>query len=94
MTKYGSWEVSWWGTGIALPSPPRYPHPGYTPPPYPTARVHLGVRVSGSNMAVGLKSVAQLSLDELFSGFQGITEVYNLLDIGRINNHFVIPGFE
>ena len=45
-------------------------------------------------MVVGLKSVEQLSLSDRFSGFQGITEVYNLVDIGRINNHFVIPGTE
>ena len=45
-------------------------------------------------MAVGLKSVDQLSLDELFSGFQGMTEVYNLSEIGRINNHYYIPGFD
>ena len=42
--------------------------------------------------AVELKSVAQLSLDAHISGFGTITEVYNLSDIGRINNHFVIPG--
>ena len=45
-------------------------------------------------MAVGLKSVAQLSLDDCFSGFQGMTEVYNLSEIGRINNHLYIPGLE
>ena len=43
-------------------------------------------------MVVGLKSVAQLSLGVLFSGFQGITEGYNVLRTGRINNHLVIPG--
>ena len=43
-------------------------------------------------MVVGLKSVGQLSLVTHFSGFQGITEVYNLVDIGRINNHFHILG--
>ena len=39
------------------------------------------------NMAVGLKSVEQLSLCVHFSGSEGMTEVYNLLKIGRINNH-------
>ena len=42
--------------------------------------------------AVGLKSVAQLSLDDRFSGFLGITEVYNLVEISRIINHSFIPG--
>ena len=41
-------------------------------------------------MVVGLKSVAQLPLDDHISGFQGMTEGYNLLRIGRINNHFLI----
>ena len=43
-------------------------------------------------MAVGLRSVDQLSLVAHFSGSQTITEVYNLVGIGRINNHFTIPG--
>ena len=43
-------------------------------------------------MVVGLKSVAQLSLDDQISGFRVMTEVYNLIRIGRINNHKVIPG--
>ena len=41
-------------------------------------------------MAVGLISVDQLTLGRRFSGFQGITEVYNVIEIGRINNHFLI----
>ena len=45
-------------------------------------------------MAVGLKSVGQLSLSLVFSGFLGMTEVYNLVRIGRINNHSSIPGNE
>ena len=43
-------------------------------------------------VAVGLISVHQLSLDDRFSGSQGITEVYNLVEVGRINNHSSIPG--
>ena len=46
------------------------------------------------NMAVGLISVAQLSLYTEISGFQELTEVYNLVDIGRINNHLLIPQKE
>ena len=43
-------------------------------------------------MVVGLRSVAQLTLVGLFSGFGTMTEVYNLMRIGRISNHLVIPG--
>ena len=45
-------------------------------------------------MVVGLKSVAQLSLDDHISDIRGITEVYNLAKIGRISNHLFIPGKE
>ena len=45
-------------------------------------------------MAVGLISVGQLSLSEHFSGSRVMTEVYNLSDIGRINNHSFIAGNE
>ena len=43
-------------------------------------------------MVVGLILVAQLTLGVHFSGFLSITEVYNLLEIRRIINHFLIPG--
>ena len=46
----------------------------------------------GVNKAVGLKSVAQLSLCVLFSGSRGITEVYNVLRAGNANDHKFIPG--
>ena len=45
-------------------------------------------------MAVGLKSVVQLTLSVQISGFGTMTEVYNLVRIGRINNHFFIAGNE
>ena len=45
-------------------------------------------------MAVGLKSVGQLSLDAQISDIRGITEGYNVVKAGRINNHYVIPGTE
>ena len=48
----------------------------------------------GVNMAVGLRSVGQLSLDAHISGLRGMTEVYNVINIGRINNHFTIPQKE
>ena len=41
---------------------------------------------------MGLKSVEQLTLDGLFSGFRGITEVYNLVELGNPDDHYVIPG--
>ena len=44
------------------------------------------------NMVVGLISVDQLSLGPHFSVFSLMTEVYNLSEIGRINNHMYIPG--
>ena len=43
-------------------------------------------------MVVGLKSVEQLSLGDQISGSRELTEVYNLLDIGRIINHLFIVG--
>ena len=87
MTKYGSWRQSGWGTGIALPAtlpdtPPRV-HP---PPRHDLPQPAVG-QVALSNMVVGLKSVAQLSLWLHFSVFQGITEGYNLLRIDISNNH-------
>ena len=86
------------GPGMVLVVP-RYSPPRTHP--HPTPRVHpspaLLVAMSGYtaaralygrvNMVVGLISVGQLSLDVHFSGFQGITVVYNLVRIGRINNH-------
>ena len=74
--------------------PPDTHHPGYTlplPPSVPPC--HRGLAAL-RNMAVGLKSVRQLSLGDQISGFLGITEVYNLRNVGIINNHFVIPGNE
>ena len=82
--------------------PPRYPPSPRTPPP----RVHLppavpawlympyGARgaAARSNKAVGLISVGQLSLVAQISGFEGMTEVYNLVEIKDPNDHFVIPG--
>ena len=94
MTKYGvlgGWRV---GTGIALlPTHPPYPTPG-TPSPSTGILHHADGHVPASNMAVGLISVGQLTLEALFSVFRGITEVYNLATVGRINNHFLISGNE
>ena len=43
-------------------------------------------------MAVGLISVDQLPLGDHFSDIRGMTEVYNVRNIGRIINHKYIPG--
>ena len=96
MVKYGSWE-QWLGSTRYSPPGPTLaiPHPGYTPA-LPAVRhryTECSPRtVSGANSAVGLKSVDQLSSYVLFSGFEGMTEVYNLTTAGNPNDHFVIPG--
>ena len=73
----------------------------YSPPPDPPGphppRVHLHPTLlhaeadtalyPGLNMVVGLKTVGQLTLSVHFSGFRGITEVYNLSKAGNPNNH-------
>ena len=71
--------------------PPSH-YPGYTLPPGPgmLRAVHGAVRLS--KCVVGLRSVAQLTLSALFSGFRTITEVYNLAVAGIFNNHYSIPG--
>ena len=43
-------------------------------------------------MAVGLRSVAQLTLDAQISESKGMTEVYNLVEIDNPDDHYVIPG--
>ena len=72
--------------------PPTTPYPGYTSPRHARVLVHHPVRAVVYEEAVGLKSVAQLTLDAVISGFQGMTEVYNLVNVGRINNHYDISG--
>ena len=72
------------GTGIAPLQPPQSSHTPGTPPPHPMSAAAMpdgGAREP--NSAVGLKSVRQLSLDGHFSGFQTITEVYNLAVAGK-----------
>ena len=90
------------GTGYRY-SPPGYPPgiptqpslirttPGTPPLPLPVGTA-LPYMPDGLNIAVGLISVAQLSLSARFSGSRELTEVYNLIEIGRINNHNDIPG--
>ena len=54
---------------------------------------HRG-HVPDINIAVGLKSVQQLTLSAQFSGFQGITEGYNLATVDNPNDQKHIPGFD
>ena len=81
------------GTGIApLPAHPGPHHPGYTSPPdYWHVHGCTG-HAARLNMVVGLISVDQVSLSTQISGFQGMTERYNLVRIGRINNHYCFSG--
>ena len=92
--KYGYWEGA---VGSTRYSPSRHP-PSYPPRVHPRWSPRTELSCTGlsasHNMVVGLISVHQLSLCLHFSGFQGITEVYNLCTAGNPNNHFHIPGFE
>ena len=45
-------------------------------------------------MVVGLISVVQLTLSAEISDMGLMTEVYNLVRIGRIRCHYLIPGNE
>ena len=79
-----------WVPGIALPAHPAGTPPRVHPsPPHPVPTTAAPVD-PGYKVAVGLISVAQLSLWAHFSEIEGITEVYNLLITRRINNHFLI----
>ena len=79
-------------------SPPQVPTrpiptPG-TPPPPCHRCTDVGVRTEQRNSAVGLRSVAQLTLYVYFSGFLGMTEVYNLAVADNPNDQKYIPGFK
>ena len=63
---------------------PPLPHPG-------TEKLTHGHDIQ-VNMVVGLIYVEQLTLRGQISDILGMTEVYNLVRIGRINNHYCIPG--
>ena len=80
------------GTGIApLRTHPAPTHPGTPPLPLPAATVAYSV-YSGQECGVGLKSVAQLTLDTQISDIRTITEVYNLANAGIPNDHLFIAG--
>ena len=72
------------GYRYSPPSPPsHYPYPGYTPPLHCRTGDCCTPGMSQYEEAVGLISVAQLTLRPVFSEIRVITEVYNLL---RIDN--------
>ena len=91
-TKYGVLEGWWVVPRYSPPGPPTQHHPGYTPPHHGHHTTAARGQSRGVKVVVGLKSVAQLSLSAQISGFRGITEVYNLVGIDRINNHLSITG--
>ena len=92
MVKYGSWVVYRYSPSRYPPGIPLPHHPGYTPATTVTAVHGLGMQSREVNMVVGLISVGQLSLADQISDISLMTEVYNLAEIDRINNHFTIPG--
>ena len=63
------------------------PDPGYTPAGMAGLATPSPRQYTESNSAVGLRSVAQLSLYAQFSGFQGMTEGYNVRIIDNPNDH-------
>ena len=67
-------------------------HPSPTMPAVSMTSVQPRAVSGQLNIAVGLISVDQLSLYASISDIRGMTEVYNLSDIGRINNHSFIVG--
>ena len=92
MTKYGPGRVSGWVPGIALPTPPSRPIPRVHLPPPHSALATGAAQYPGLNSAVGLISVEQLTLGTHFSGSRGMTEVYNLVEVGNPDDHIYIPG--
>ena len=84
--------AGWVGTGIAPPATPSPPLPRVHPPTRHRYMAPSRTRHGVHNMVVGLRSVAQLTLEVDISGSRGITEVYNLLTAGIISNHYLIPG--
>ena len=82
------------GTGIVLPPTHPVPTTPGTPSPPSKSAGPSAVVSQLVNSAVGLKSVGQLSLRAQISDIRVMTEVYNLVYIGRINNHLYIAGNE
>ena len=74
------------------PAHPAIPPPRVHLPPATRTRVMLPLRQAEAKVAVGLISVAQLTLVGHFSGFRGITEAYNLEIAGNPNDHYFITG--
>ena len=73
----------WVGTGMHPSTHPPGPHTPGTPPRPATPAVRSSRAVMLLKEAVGLKSVAQLSLSDHFSDLRGFTEVHNLVKVGN-----------
>ena len=82
MSKYGVLGGCWVVPGITPPSTHPVPTtPGTPPCPHTAVHVHGRCRALTKH-AVGLISVAQLTLGTSFSDIRLMTEVYNLVRIG------------
>ena len=90
--QYGGSVGGWVGTRYSPPTDHRPPIPRVHLPTRHAALATAAPRHVSVECGVGLKSVGQLSLSVRFSRSRGITEGYNLVYIGRISNHYVIPG--
>ena len=77
----GPWERRRVVPRYSPPGPPLdLPTPG-TPSPTVLASQRRAAVYGRVNEVVGLKSVAQLTSEALFSDLRGITEVYNLPEV-------------
>ena len=82
----------WWGTGIAPPPTHPVPYPGYTPPAALALPATTYTMLSEVEYGRGAQIGSSTHLKGPILRVQGMTEVYNLLRIDRINNHSYIPG--
>ena len=78
----GPWEGTGWVPVCTPPRPTLVPYPGYTPPLPMHCRHAPSSRTDAKYIAVGLISVAQLTLGPVFLHLRVMTEVYNLVEIG------------
>ena len=80
---------------LPVPTQPPLPTtPGTPPPATRCTAVHARGQSGRVNMAVGLISVEQLSLEAQISDISLMTEVYNVAEAGNPDDHNVIAGNE